>query len=339
MLADQDEAAATLLDGLDLDALLGALVRTRGYEAALRDPPGKRAWSDELPTSISFVHLYERIDQLAGLLHMNRAQPGARVAILAPLGPEAIISTLASLRAGLSPLLLPLHAGDADLLRMIDEAGAVMGLGVGRVGAVQPLTTLRRLAARAFGMRFVGGFGQVVPDGVAPLDALMASAARHPLPALASRSPLHIVEPRGLDGPHAVSERAILAGALAVSRLLKPMASSRIVSALSGCDLASLATGPGAALLTGAELLPLGLFSHGDLQACLEGGRTVHLVAPAALESALARSRLGGHDALASVVFVHRPGDAPALPALDRPELTIVDLHAGSATGIEVARR
>ena len=60
------------------------------------------------------------------------------------------------------------------------------------------------------------------------------------------------------------------------------------------------------AMLTGVELLPLGLFSLGDLQACIEGGRNVHLVVPGAMEPALARSRLASHPALASLVFVQR---------------------------------
>src|SRR6478752_1453723 len=115
MRADYDDAAA-LLDGLDLDTLLKALVRSRGYEAALRDPPGRRSWSDEQPRSLSFVDLDDRVSRLAGLLSTNHAQPGASVAILAPLGPEALVSILAALRSGLSPLMLPLHANELDLL-------------------------------------------------------------------------------------------------------------------------------------------------------------------------------------------------------------------------------
>ena len=156
MRADQDEASA-VLDGLDLDTLLAALTRTRGYDAALRDPPGRRGWSDVKPGSINFLDLDERIDRLARLLAINKGTPGASVAILAPLGPEAIISILASLRAGLSPLMLPLHGNELELLALIEASGAVMAVGVSRVGPLRPLLTLRNLAMRAFGTRFVGG--------------------------------------------------------------------------------------------------------------------------------------------------------------------------------------
>lgn len=338
MRADQDEAA-TLLDGLDLDTLLKALVRGRGYEAALRDPPGRRGWSDEQPHSLSFGALDQRIERLAGLLATNRAQAGASVAIMAPLGPEAVISVLACLRAGLSPLMLPLHGNELELLRLIEVSGAVMALGTGRVGPLRPLLILRNLAMRAFGTRFVGGFGHDIPDGVAPLDQLMASGATHPLPPLVERPALQVADARTLTGPQTISERELLGKALEISRVLKPMSSSRIVTTMVGGDLATLASGPGMAILTGVELLPMGLFSLGDLHACLEGGRTAHLIVPGAMEPALARSKLASHKALASLVFVQRPGDSRAYPALDRPDLAIVDIAVRSAAEIEVVRR
>jgi hypothetical protein len=338
MRAEQDEAAA-LLDGLHFDTLLKALTAGRGYEPALRDPPGRQGWSDTIPNSLSFGQLETKVDQLARLLAINRAQPGARVAILAPLGPEAMISILASLRAGLSPMLLPLHGNELELLRLIEAADAVMAIGVSRVGTMRPLLMLRELAVRAFGTRFVGGFGAQVPDGIAPLDTLMASATLHPLPEVGQRTALLVVDAMTLDGPLAVSERDVLGKALEISRLLKPMDSSRIVTTIVGGDLAALASGPAMAMLTGVELLPLGLFSLGDLQACIEGGRNVHLVLPGTMEPALAHSRLASHPALASLVFVQRPATNRALPAVDRSDIAIVDVDVTSAAEISVSRR
>jgi len=338
MRAEQDEASA-LIEGLTLDTLLKALARGRGYERALRDPPGRRSWSDEAPASLSFSQLDEKIDRLARLLAINRAQPGAGVAILAPLGPEAIVSILACLRAGLSPLMLPLHGDESELLRLMEDAGTVMALGVGRVGPLRPLMTLRDLAVRAFGVRFVGGFGPDVPDGVASLDGLAAGGMLHPLPEDGGRPALQVADAVSLAGPLPVSERDLLRASLEISRALKPEASSRIVTTLVGGDLAALASGPGMAMLTGVELLPMGLFSLGDLQACLAGGRKVHLVLPGTMEPALAHSRLAAHPALSSLVFVHRPAEHRALPAIDRPDVAVVDIEVRSAAEIVVAKR
>lgn len=338
MRAEPDEAAA-LLDGLHFDTLLQALAAGRGYEPALRDPPGRQGWSDVVPGSLSFGQLHAATDRLARLLSINRAQPGARVAILAPLGPEAVISVLACLRAGLSPMLMPMHGNELELLRLIEAADAVMALGVARVGPLRPLLMLRELAVRAFGTRFVGGFGAGVPDGIAPLDKLMDSATLHPLPEVERRAGLQVVDATTLAGPVEISERAVLGKALEISRLLKPMDSSRIVTTLVGGDLAALASGPAMAMLTGVELLPLGLFSLGDLQACFEGGRNVHLVLPGTMEPALAQSRLASHPALASLVFVQRPAANRSLPAVDRPDIAIVDIDVASAAEITVSRR
>lgn len=340
MRPEQDEISiAALVEGLDFDGLLKALAAKRGREPAFRDPPGRRDWSGAAPGAFGFAELDRRVDRLAGLLTLARPQPGARVAILAPLGPEALISILACLRAGLSPLPLPPHAGESELLDMIERSGAVMALGVGRIGPLRPLLLLRDVAARAFGMRFIGGFGADVPDGVAALDQLLGHGASQPAVPTLARSAISVVDSRSFAGPFALGEKEVLAKALEISRVLKPLASSRIITTLVGADLAALATGPGISLLTGVELLPLGLFVLDDLRACLEGGRMVHLVMPATMEPALARSRLGGHASLSSLVFVRRAGEEPVALAIDRPDIAVVDVTVLGATSLEIARR
>lgn len=338
MATEAEAAAAALLDGLDLDGLLTALARTRGYDVALRDPPGRAAWSDTAVTSLNFAELDARVRALAGLLATNRAQPGSAVAILAPLGPELILSVLACLRAGLSPLPLPPQASEDEVLTLAEASGAALAIGMGRVGALRPLLGLRAVALRSFSMRFVGGFGRDLPDGIAALDTLLANGGLHPLPAQATRAPLLMA--RGESGERIVAlpERELLAAALDLSRALKPLISARIVTTLVGSDLAALASGPAMALLTGVELLPLGLFDLGDLRACITGGRAVHLVIPGAMEPAFAASRLASDRALASLILVHRSGQR-ALPALDRPDLAIVDVTSDGPTRLAIARR
>lgn len=329
-----------LVEGLDFDSLLKALAARRGYEPAFRDPPSRRDWSDFSPNAFGFAELDNRVDRLASLLLLARPQPGACVAILAPLGPEALVSMLASLRAGLSPMILPAHATEAELMQLIERSGAVMALGVPRIGDLRPLHLLRDVAARSFGMRFLGGFGTQVPDGVAALEPLLGhGAAPATLTPAAVRAPIRMADGQSFAGPFAVSEKEVLVKALEISRVLKPLASSRLITTLVGGDLAALATGPGIALLTGVELLPLGLFVLDDLRACLEGGRMVHLVIPAAMEAALARSKLGSHQALSSLVVTRRDGEDDGLPRLDRPDLAIVDVITHEPERVEVRRR
>jgi hypothetical protein len=57
------------------------------------------------------------------------------------------------------------------------------------------------------------------------------------------------------------------------------------------------------------------------------------------MEPALAHSRLAGHPALASLVFVQRAPEARSFPAIDRPDVAIVDIEARSARDITVSKR
>ena len=338
MASEPEAAAAALLDGLTLDGLLSAMASARGHEVALRDPPGRADWSEASTGSLSFAELDRRVRALAGLLATNHAQPGSAVAILAPMGPELIVSILACLRAGLSPLPLPPHAQEDEVLALAEMSGATLALGMASVGAVKPLLTLRAVALRSFSIRFVGGFGRDIPDGVAALDPLLSGQALHPVPPGVVRPPLLIggsAEPPVLT---ALPERPLLAAALALSQSMKPLASARIVTTLVGSDLAALASGPAMALLTGVELLPLGLFDLGDLRACIASGRATHLVIPGAFEPALATSRLAWNPTLESLIVVHRGGER-ALPEIDRPDLTIVDVRADGPTRLTIERR
>ena len=93
MRADQDDAASALLDGLDLDTLLNALVRGRGYDPALRDPPGRRNWSDTGPTSLSFMQMADFngdaasdvLIQISGQVRLWTGWPGCEIPPIEPL--------------------------------------------------------------------------------------------------------------------------------------------------------------------------------------------------------------------------------------------------------------
>ena len=108
-----------LVEGLDFDSLLKALAARRGYEPAFRDPPGRRDWSDFAPSAFGFAELDGRVDRLANLLLLAKPQPGACVAILAPLAAKAV--QMAE-RLELTPLLArhpyDLSGGQQQLLAL-----------------------------------------------------------------------------------------------------------------------------------------------------------------------------------------------------------------------------
>ncbi len=75
---------------------------------------------------------------------------------------------------------------------------------------------------------------------------------------------------------------------------------------MTGGSLAALASSLGLAVIAGAELVPLGLFSLTGLWSSFAGGRPVHLVMPAGVEDAMLASGMLSHRGLASIAFIHR---------------------------------
>lgn len=330
------------VDGLSLDALLTSARHIRPNDVALRDPSGRESWCGIAPAATSFVALDDKVTKLAALFGMLQAPVGAGVAILAPMGPECVVSILAALRCGLSPFILPLHASEEDLCGLIEQGQAALAVGLSQVGDQRPLLALRNAAAKSYGLRFVGGFGPGVPDGVADIHKILGSAAGTSL-TVETRPGGRIltVDARTMRLNDSLNESSMLSASLEMARLLKISPTSRILTTLIGGDLASLASGLGASLLTGAEFLPLGLFRLSDLWSSLTDGRRVHLVLPVAIESAVLRAGLGQHEAVASLVFVHQGAlDGRLQRSADvRAGTAIFDLAAPSVDRIEARLR
>jgi AMP-binding enzyme len=333
---------ASPVEGLSLDALLSAARHIRPNDIALRDPAGRESWSGLAPAAMSFVALDDQVTQLAALFGMIQVEAGSGVAIQAPMGRECVVSILAALRCGLSPFILPLHASEDDLRALIEQGQAALAVGQSQVGDQRPLIALRAAAARSYGLRFVGGFGPGIPDGVADINKILATAHGSNLQA-PSRPGGRIltVDARTMRLNDSLNDNSILSASLEMARLLKISPSSRILTTLIGGDLASLASGLGASLLTGAEFLPLGLFRLSDLWAGLTDGRRVHLVLPVAIENAVLRAGLGQHEAVASLVFVHQGAldGRPLRPEGVRAGTAIFDLAAPSVDRIAARLR
>ncbi len=78
-----------------------------------------------------------------------------------------------------------------------------------------------------------------------------------------------------------MAELDLVGGAVEIARALKPRPDMRILSLMMGASLPALASGPYLAMLTGAECLPLGVFSLSALWAAMADGKAVSIVAPA----------------------------------------------------------
>lgn len=335
---EADETGIRLpgLEGLTFDALL-KLAQRRDAGASAISSPGAGA------QNLSPEQLGIRVARLAGLLDQIGTVPGQRLAILSPMGVEAAVTLLAALRLGLVPFLVPAGIDQPALTQLLERTGTEIAIGIDRVGTTEPLLMLREAAAHIFGMRCVAGFGTAIPDGVMPLDQYLASpdcpAMTGPISGGSRLIAVVDADHHGLQAAH-LTETQVLEAGLRVVQALEIAPEARIASTMLGGDLPALATGLAAALLSGAEFMPLGLFSLDALEAGLTGGRKVHLVAPAATATALVKAGIAHHPAIASLVLVHLAGLPVESLALPGPvDVAVIDVFSPLAGMIEITVR
>ena len=134
--ADEPGIRLPGLDGLTFDALL-KLAQRRGGQTSAISYPGAAT------ETLSPEQLGMRVARLAGLLGQIGPVPGQRLAILAPMGPEAIVTLLAALRLGLVPFLVPAGIDQPALTQLLERTGTEIVIGIDRAGPVEPLLMLR----------------------------------------------------------------------------------------------------------------------------------------------------------------------------------------------------
>lgn len=326
------------VEGLGLDALISVAVATRPDDVFLCDPLLRESWSGVGNHDLSYRDIDQRARRLASLLSLSRLPERAQALIIAPAGSEQLIAMLAAMRAGLRPFLLPLSAGQPELQGWLDAAGPSIGIATTRFGELAPARMLRDAAARSFNARLVCAFGPDTPDGVVPLDSVLVSTVSLPeLPALSNPPGTLPFAAQTSDGERqSLRETDLVAAAVDIARCGHLGGHSRVLSLMTSPSFLGLAAGPYLALLTGAEYLPLGLFSQSALFDALRGGRATTLVAPASIEPALRKAGILGHPDITLVAFLHRHG----LPEQVQPDgSTIIDLAVSEGAGLSVRHR
>lgn len=318
---------------LSLTRLLTGSARRSPERPAFASLPSSEPVASILGEEMRLAAADRMSARLAAVLGNVRLDPKAAVGILMPSGPEACIAILATMRAGFCPTLLPLGWDAPALAQACETSGVQALLTIGRLAGMRPADMARHIAARYFGLRFIAAFGDKVPDGVVALDKVLAET-EDPAPAPATASPGIIT----FSGPERLtpllrSEASLVASALPFVLAGKLGAGQQIISLLAPDDLAGLACGLAAALISGAPLTMQALFDSRPLADRLVGDPHALLVAPAWLEQPLAASGLL-RDRRRRVAFVHQvpfraepsdaPGEAHIVDVLDIGELALL---------------
>lgn len=327
--------------GIGLDALLSVAVRTRGKDLFLREPARKETWAGIPAAGFTYSDIDARASRLAALLALSRLPERSQVFIFAPLGSESLIATLAALRLGLSPVLLPLTATTGELQHRLDAAGPCLCVTVVRCGDIEPARAVRNAASRSFNARLICAFGKDVPDGTVPVDSIInrPGALQDAASPKAALEALPIKLETSYGERQIMNETDIFGASIQIAQATSLTSGSRILSLMTSPSLCALASGPYLALLSGAEFLPLGLFSLSALWSGIADERPVTLVAPAAVETALTNAGIIGHESVRNLVLLHRERPFPTAPVAD-PATRIFDIASdGQNRFILEARR
>jgi hypothetical protein len=173
--SDTDMRNDAGMDGVRLDAIFRRNAARQPEALALIDPPNRQAFTGDAPRKLTYSNAERAVARLAMMLRRLGLPPRAVVALQLPNTVEAVIALLAVLRAGFVAAPLPLlwrHAEGAVALTQVSARAIIT---CGRIGETDHGAIALQMAADAFSVRYVCGFG-TASDGIVPLDDIFSQA-------------------------------------------------------------------------------------------------------------------------------------------------------------------
>jgi hypothetical protein len=329
--------------GVTLADLFASTVQLASQAQAFAEAPTAKEPGGR---SLTFAAAAARIDSIVASIEELALEPGSPILLAMPPVIEAPLAILAVLQAGHIPCLVPVTLEQDDLRDALVTSLAAAAITAASIGTLRPADRVRSAAAGVDGPRFVLGFGEGLPAGVIPLDNATGhgrTAWVRALPSFAATATPPILtlggRPRDREWMRQDQE-GLVASALQLVLRASMASGEPILSTLAPCTAASLATGLVPALLTGGALHLGGLFSASRFLDQLAEVPRPHLVAPAALETALSEAGIAGSDRVASTLFLHRPpARLDTRDPLRDTRSPVIDGLALGERGLIVARR
>jgi hypothetical protein len=149
---------------------------------ALVDPADKMRVTATAPLQLTFAQADRAIAALAAHFIEAGLPVNSVIAVQLPNTVEFVLTMLAAHRAGLVVALLPQLWRQADLTMALNRSGARAIVTSSKIDGVSHADLIMNAAAEAFSIRYVGGFGNDLPEGMTPLDAVLAGEFAEPTP-------------------------------------------------------------------------------------------------------------------------------------------------------------
>jgi AMP-binding enzyme len=340
------------MTGPTIDALFRARVARSPEAAALADAANRSSFTDGAVHRLSYAQADRAVAAIAARLRGMGLSSDAIVGIQLPNVAENILVLLAVLRAGMIAAPLPLLWRRADAVAALARIGAKALITCGRVGAFNHAQFAMGVAADVFSIRYVCAFGQNLPDGVVPLDDLVAAGGGSPVSPNQEHLQEHLDDAdtrlaaitfevgEGGVVPVARSHRELLAGGMAVAResALTPdfgILSTIAPASFSGICLTLLPWLIGGGILTLHHPFDPGLLAHQQ-----RTDRCGAIVVPGPLAFSLAETGALAIERAASVIAAWRSPEQLAESAAWREsDVSFTDVSIFGEAGMIAMRR
>jgi hypothetical protein len=326
-----------------LDGLFRRLLARQPDALALADPPDKTRVTGQPPQRLTFAQADRAIAALAAHFVEAGLPANSVIAVQLPNTVEFVLTVLAAHRAGLVVALLPQLWRQAELTVALNRTGARAVVTMSRIDGVSHADLAMNAAVEAFSIRHVCGFGSDLPEGMACLDDVMASApAAAPSARQDGRRAAIISFDITADGFRAVprTHLHLIAGGLAIFLESGVPQGVTILSAFAPSSFAGTASSLVVWLLSGGALVLHHPFDADVLEQQIDEQACNVLVAPAPLALRLAEAGMMSRMALRHVIGLWRaPEQVASSPEWPVEQAALTDVYLFGEAGLFAACR
>ncbi|PTW61024.1 acyl-CoA synthetase (AMP-forming)/AMP-acid ligase II [Breoghania corrubedonensis] len=157
-----------------LDALFRKTAKKHPERLALVDEPNRASWTSGDARSLTYEEADREISRLAGLFKALGLTPDSVIGLQLPNTTDAAVIILAALRAGLIVTPIPLVWRGREIADALSMASAKAVITTDRLEGAAAADWMRDAAVEVFGLRYVLGLGDNLPDGLISLSTVLA---------------------------------------------------------------------------------------------------------------------------------------------------------------------
>jgi acyl-CoA synthetase (AMP-forming)/AMP-acid ligase II len=274
-----------------LDGLFNRILARQPDAPALLDPSNKQRITGQPQRHLTFAQADQAISALSAHFVEAGLPVNSVIGVQLPNTVEFVLTVLAAHRAGLIVALLPQLWRQAELTMALNRTGARAIVTMSRIDGVNHADLAMNAAAEAFSIRHVCGFGDDLPEGMAPLGLVTSNAPTNSrvVPQDGRRAAVVSFDMTP-DGLRAVprTHLNLIAGGLAVFLEGRVPQGAKLMAAFAPSSFAGLASSLLVWLLSGGTLSLHHPFESEVLERQINDNSCNTLMAPASMALRLA---------------------------------------------------